>query len=151
MSSLAFRPYGLIRSLIEEALYHRAHIANVYTGIANPKEHETSALIEVILYSNVFTIRDNFIVNSQLPPVPKSKKKCDIVVRYLENGTQKIRVLCFIECKRTRTSQTFSLKALEKQAKEYCRLCLESEGDIQFVYAATMAGAHIRLWKCLRD
>jgi hypothetical protein len=64
MLSSAFRPYGLIRSLIEEALYHRAYITNVYTRIANPKEHETSTLIEVILYSNVFTIHDNFIINS---------------------------------------------------------------------------------------
>jgi hypothetical protein len=30
-------------------------------------------------------------------------------------------------------------------------LCLESEEDMLFVYAATMAGAHIRLWKCLSD
>ena len=145
MSSLAFRPHGLIKNPVEEALYHKAHIANVYTGIADPKEHETSALMEVILYSNIFTTRDNFMVNSQQPPAPQSDRKCDIVVRYLEQGAQKIRVLCFAECKRTRTSQTFSLKALEKQAKEYCRLCLDSEEDMQFVHAATMAGAHVRL------
>jgi len=136
---------------VEEALYHRAHIANVYTGISDPKEHETSALMEVILYSNIFTTGDNFMVNSQQPPAPQSDKRCDIVIRYLEHGTQKIRILCFAECKRTRTSQKFSLKALEKQASEYCRLCLDSEEDMPFVYAATMAGAHVRLWTYFRD
>jgi len=151
MSSTAFQPYGLIKSPIEEALYHRAHIANVYTGIADPKESETSALMEVILYNNIFTVRDHFIVNSQQPPTTKSDKKCDIVVRYLENGTQKIRVLCFAECKRTRTSQPFSLKALERQAKDYAEIYLKHEDDIPFVYVATMAGAHIRLWTYRRD
>lgn len=146
MSSSTFRPHGLIRSPIEEALYHRAHIANVYSGLADPKEYETSALMEVILYSNVFTSHDNFIVNSQQPPATESDKKCDIVVRYLEQGTQKIRVLCFAECKRTRTSQPFSLKALETQAKDYSTLYLDSEAEMAYVYVSTMAGAHVRLW-----
>ena len=151
MSSSAFQPHGLIKNPVEEALYHRAHIANVYTGIADPREHETSALMEVVLYSNIFTTRENFMVNSQQPPASQSDKRCDIVIRYLEQGTHKIRILCFVECKRTRTSQPFSLKALEKQATEYCILCLESEEDMEFVYAATMAGAHVRLWTCRRD
>jgi hypothetical protein len=151
MSSLAFRPHGLIKNSVEEALYRRAHIANIYTGIADPKEHETSALMEVILYSNIFTTSENFMVNSQQPPAPQSNKRCDIVIRYLEQGTQKIRVLCFGECKRTRTTQKFSLSALEKQTNEYCRLCLDSEEDMMFVYAATMAGAHVRLWTSFRD
>ncbi|PVH70803.1 hypothetical protein DL98DRAFT_597522 [Cadophora sp. DSE1049] len=151
MSSLAFQPHGLIKNPVEEALYHRAHIANVYTGIADPREHETSALMEVVLYSNIFTTRENFMVNSQQPPASQSDKRCDIVIRYLEQGTQKIRILCFVECKRTRTNQPFSLKALEKQATEYCMLCLESEEDMEFVYAVTMAGAHVRLWTCRRD
>lgn len=64
MLSLAFRPYRLIKSLIKEALYYRAYITNVYTRIADLKEYETTALIEVILYNNVFTVRDNFIINS---------------------------------------------------------------------------------------
>jgi hypothetical protein len=63
MLSLAFRPYGLIKSPIEEALYYRAYIANVYTRIADPKEYKTSALMKVILYNNVFTVHNNFIVN----------------------------------------------------------------------------------------
>ncbi|KAF4632627.1 hypothetical protein G7Y89_g5498 [Cudoniella acicularis] len=102
--------------------------------------------MEVILYSNVFTTHDNFIVNSQQPPTSNSDKRCDIVIRYLENGTQKVRILCFAECKRARTSQPFSLKALERQAKDYSELYLDSEQEIPFVYVATMAGAHIRLW-----
>ncbi|KAH6716267.1 hypothetical protein BKA61DRAFT_574090 [Leptodontidium sp. MPI-SDFR-AT-0119] len=103
MSFFAFGPHGLIRNPVEEALCHRAHIANVYTGIADPREHEASALMEVILYSNIFTTRENFMANSQQPPASQSDKRCDIVVRHLEQGTQKIRILCFVECKRTRT------------------------------------------------
>ena len=68
MSSPAFQPHRLIKNSVEEALYNRAHIANIYTGIADPREHETSALMEVNLYSNIFTTRGNFMVNSQQPP-----------------------------------------------------------------------------------
>lgn len=71
MSSLSFRPYRLIRNPVEEALYHRAHIANVYTGIADPREHETSDFMEVVLYSNIFTTGENFMVNSQQPPAQR--------------------------------------------------------------------------------
>ena len=86
--------------------------------------------MEVILYSHIFTTNEHFLVNSQQPPAPGSEKRCDIVIRYLEHGTERIRVLCFAECKRARTSQMFTLKALEKQAMEYCRLCLVSEDDM---------------------
>jgi hypothetical protein len=65
MSSSTFRAHGLNKSPIEVALYRRAHIANVYSGMADPKEYETSALMEVILYSHVFTTHKRFLVNSQ--------------------------------------------------------------------------------------
>jgi hypothetical protein len=45
-------------------LYNRAHIANVFTGIANSKEHKIVALMEVILYQNIFNNK-NFIVTSK--------------------------------------------------------------------------------------
>jgi hypothetical protein len=105
MASMAtFQPHGLIKTAIEQALYHKAHIANVYAGIADPKEHETVALMTAILYSNVFTTCENFAVSNEQPPTPKSKSCCDIVVRYLESGSQKIRALCFAECKRSNTN-----------------------------------------------
>jgi len=150
MSSSGFRPHGLIRTQIEQALYNRAHIANVYTGIADPKEYETSALMMFILYSHLFTAQENFVVSAEQPPEQTTKKRCDIVVRYLESGGQRIRVLCFAECKRARTSQKFSLHALEEQARGYCEEYLKSEPDTPWVYAATMAGAHVRLWTVKR-
>jgi hypothetical protein len=149
-STTAFRPHGLIKSPIEQALYHRAHIANVYTGIADPKEYETVALMTAVLYSNIFTTRENFVVSPEQPPTPTSDRRCDIVIRYLESGSENIRALCFAECKRASTSRPFSLKALEDQASEYCKLYLNYEG-MPFVYAATMAGAHVRLWGCWPD
>jgi len=78
-SMAAFQPYGLIRTLIQQQLYFKAHIANIYAGISDPKETETVALIEVILYRNIFT-EPHFIVNSQQPPTPTSDRRCDLVV-----------------------------------------------------------------------
>ncbi len=141
----AFQPHGLIRTPIQQQLYFRAHIANIYAGIANPKESETVALMEVILYRNIFT-EPHFIVNSQQPPTPTSGRRCDLVVRYLESGYEDISTLLFAECKRTSTSQAFSLASLETQALNYCQLYLNYQKDQIFVYAATMAGAHVRLW-----
>ncbi|KAH6714336.1 hypothetical protein BKA61DRAFT_734846 [Leptodontidium sp. MPI-SDFR-AT-0119] len=103
-------------------------------GIADTKEYETTALAEVLLYTR-FTIAENFVVNSQ----------------YLENGTEKIRLLDINEAKRASTNQPFSLKALEKQARKYCKIYLESDADVPYMYAATWAGAHVRLWKYWRE
>jgi hypothetical protein len=58
---------------IEQVLYYKAHIANVHTGIADPKEHETVALMTALLYSNVFTTCENFVVSNEQPPTPTSK------------------------------------------------------------------------------
>lgn len=104
-----------------------------------------------ILYSNIFTTRENFVVTREQLPNPPSDSRCDIVVKYLGNLFRGIRTLCFAECKRTKTSQIFGLELLEKQAIKYCQSYLDHEKDIQFVYAATLAGAHIRLWKHWRD
>jgi hypothetical protein len=142
-SSTGFRPHRLIRTLMQQQLYNKAYIANIYTGIADPKEHETVALIEVVLYKNIFT-KDYFAITSEQPASAMSKRRCDIMIKYLESGSENIRTLCFAECKRTNNSQAFSLKALEDQAVDYCKLYLAQE-KVTFVYAATMAGAHIRL------
>ena len=117
-SITAFKPHGLIKTPAQEQLYFRAHIANVYAGIADPKEHETVALVEV-LYNKTIFYEDYFMVNSQWPLAPTSDRRCDIAVRYLESGNKNIRIFDICECKRARTSQAFSLKALEKQAFEY--------------------------------
>jgi hypothetical protein len=150
MTSSTFQPYGLITNRLQESLYHRAHIANFYSGIADPKEYETSALVGDIL-NNEFTSSENFTVSSQYPPAPESSLRVDYAVRYLEQGTFKIRILLIDEDKRAKRSEKFSLKALEKQAKDYCAVCLESESDMPWVYSITAAGAHVRLWKYTRE
>jgi hypothetical protein len=99
----AFQPYGLIRTPVQQQLYFRAHIANVYARIANPKEPKTVALMEVILYRNIFT-KPYFIVNLQQLPTPTSNRRYDLVVQYLESGYENIRTLLFAECKQTSTS-----------------------------------------------
>jgi hypothetical protein len=151
LSMAAFRPHGLIRTPIQQQLYFKAHIANIYAGISDPKEPETVALMEVILSQNIFT-EPYFVVNSQYPPNPTSARRCDLVVRYLETGDVNIKTLIFAECKRTRTTQAFSLEALEDQAADYCKLYLDYENEIEspivFVHAITAAGANVRFWKC---
>ncbi|RFU26295.1 hypothetical protein B7463_g10056, partial [Scytalidium lignicola] len=144
-SATNFRPHGLIKTRMQQQFYNKAHIANIYTGIADPKEHETVALMEVVLYKNIFT-EDYSAATSEQPASLESQRHCEIVIKYLENESESIRTLCFAECKRTRKSQAFSLKALEEQAADYCKLYVEYE-RVPFVYAATMAGAHVRLWK----
>lgn len=45
----SFTAYGLIRSSMQQQFYNRAHIAHIHTGMADPKEHETVVLMEVLL------------------------------------------------------------------------------------------------------
>jgi len=140
---------GLITTRLQEKLYQRAHIANIKTGVADPKENETVALMEVIFSQNIFADKTTFIVNSQQPPVTTSRRRCDIVISYLDTSWD-ISTLCFAECKRASTHKPYSLKALEEQAMEYCAEHLQNYTDKSFIYAATMAGAHIRLWRYQR-
>jgi len=79
----SFLPHGLIRSPLQQQVYNRAHVANIYTGIADPKEHESVAVMEVVLYKNVFT-EDYRRVTSEQPVSTTSKRHCDIVIKYLE-------------------------------------------------------------------
>ncbi|TAQ90662.1 hypothetical protein B7494_g961 [Chlorociboria aeruginascens] len=142
-----FRPFGLIQTHLQGRLYQRAHIANITNGIANPKENETVALMEALFSQNIFADRNIFVVSSQQPPYPASNRACDITISYLVANLD-VSTLCFAECKRTNTRAPYMLAALEDQAMEYCTEHLEHHPDKTFVYAATMAGAHIRLWKC---
>ncbi len=62
-SIAAFQPHGLIQTPIQQQLYFKAHITNIYAGVSNLKETETIALMEVILNKNLFT-EPHFIINS---------------------------------------------------------------------------------------
>jgi hypothetical protein len=139
----SFRPHRLIRSLIQQQFYNRAHIANVYTRIADPKKHKTVALIKVVLYKNIFT-KDYFAVTSEQPASTTSKRHYDIIIKYLKSGSENIQTLCFAKYKHTNKSQAFSLKALEAQAADYCKLYLKDQ-KVSFVYTTTIASAHVRL------
>jgi hypothetical protein len=91
---------------------------------------------------------DYFAVTPKQPPSSTSKRHYNLVIKYLRNEADDISALCFAEYKLFKTSQAFSLQLLEQQSLEYCMLYLEETQD-PFVYAATIAGAHIRLWKCM--
>jgi hypothetical protein len=99
----SFRPYRLIRSLIQQQFYNQAHIANVYTRIADLKEHKTVVLIEVVLYKNIFT-KDYFAVTSEQLASFMSKRYCNIVIKYLKSESKNIRILCFATYKQTNKS-----------------------------------------------
>lgn len=144
--STGFQSYGLIKSLAQQVLYRRAHLANVTTGMADPKEHHTTALMSQILSRNIFT-EEHFTVLAEQPPSPASGKRVDIVVSYVTSDGEDLRILCICECKRTKTTQEWSLAALEKQALDYGCICLKDTG-VAFIYTATMAGRRMRLWKC---
>jgi hypothetical protein len=128
---------------MQQQFYNRAYIANVYTGIADPKEHKTVVLIKIILYKNIFT-KDYFVVTSEQLASTTFKRYYDIVIKYLKSGSENIQTLCFAKCKHTNKSQAFSLKALEEQAADYCKLYLKDQ-KVSFVYTATMASAYVRL------
>jgi hypothetical protein len=78
-SMAAFQPYGLIQTPIQQQLYFKAYIANIYARISNPKETKTVALMEVILNKNIFT-KPHFIVNSQQSLTPTSNRRYNLVV-----------------------------------------------------------------------
>lgn len=48
-----FDSHGLIRTPAQQSLYHKAHIANITTGIANPEGNETMALILDVRILNI--------------------------------------------------------------------------------------------------
>ena len=80
-----FRPHGLIKTRMRQQFYNKAQIANIYTGIVDPKEHDIVALMEVVLYKNIFT-EDYFAVTSEQPASLESQRHCEIVIKYLQKS-----------------------------------------------------------------
>ena len=113
----------------------------------DPKESATVELLENIFNKVLFRTRDDVFVNSQQPPSLESRKLCDIVIKYPVQGTSTPQILCFVECKRAKTTQPYSLRLVEQQAIDYCQVYLQSRKHLNFVYAVTACGAHVRLWK----
>lgn len=140
------QPHGFINTTALENQYRRAHIANYVPGMHDPKEYETVELLEDIFNKVVWRNHDDIHINSQQPPGIQSGKACDIVVKYNDEHGEK-RILCFVECKRTKNVTPYRLNEVEDQAFSYCKDYLASEPNLDFVYACTACGAHIRLWK----
>ena len=123
---MAFQKHGLIRTPLQQVLYFEAHWANISTGIANPKEDKTIALIEAIFNQNVFS-GPTFSSASQYPPAPNSRNKIDDAILYLDSGTASIMCLNLSESKRASSRSGYSLASLERQALDYCTEYLQSK------------------------
>ncbi|KAK2804699.1 hypothetical protein FQN50_006539 [Emmonsiellopsis sp. PD_5] len=133
-----------------EVLYQNAHFANYVEGMHDPKEYQTVELLENIFNKVIFKDKDDVFVNSQQPPGMHSNKACDIVIKYIESGSFKTKILCFVECKRSKKTKPYDLREVEKQARQYSEEYLVSEPGLDFVYVCTACGAHLRLWKYQR-
>ncbi|KAI9749021.1 MAG: hypothetical protein M1835_001659 [Candelina submexicana] len=123
MATPKFQPHGFIDTPQLEVQYRTAHFSNYFEDV---------------------------FINSQQPPEINSRKACDIVIEYTESGTFHTRVLCFIECKRTKKTTGYDLEQVEKQALEYCMAYLGSDDNLSVVYACTAIGAHIRCWRLFK-
>ncbi|CAD6444461.1 5958642b-7227-4070-a86b-3292ac887d73 [Sclerotinia trifoliorum] len=134
--SVEFRKHGLILDKASEALYKAAHIAVQKDLELNPKEHETTALMFHLLEMNVFAASDSRYTGTAEYYLDTTKgKQADIV------------------CKRTLRTTGSHLKKLEWQAYRYCQIYFQSvEGrELDHIFAATMVGAHMRIWRCEKD
>ena len=150
-SLIIFSSYGLITTPVLEYQYWRAHIENFVKGLHDVKEYETVKLLENIFNKVIFRERDDVFVNSQQPPGLHSRKACDIIIKYVASGSFMPKILCFIECKRTKKTSDYFLKKIEKQALVYYKEYLRAYSNLEFIYVYTAYGAHLRLWKYSKD
>ena len=152
MSSSIKLPQGLITSQAILALYEDAHIDSLSPD-CDPREYQTVHLLEAIFNKVLFQDHDTVFVNSQVPPHSESDLKCDLAVKYVTEKSSRPKLLCFVECKRTKKTERYDLRKVERQAREYCDEFFidRSNLNVQFIYVCTAVGAHLRLWKCSRD
>ncbi|TGO44886.1 hypothetical protein BCON_0450g00050 [Botryotinia convoluta] len=148
-----FRPHGLITNPTAEDLYKRAHIGTQGILEANPKEIETCALMAFLMNRNFTMLDDRYSVAAEWYPDPVHGEQADIVVRYCQSGDKTQQILMIGECKKTTRTSAYSLKGLEWQAFRYCQMYFQSDEGRgkEEVYAATMAGAHMRFWRSTKD
>ncbi|PLB53740.1 hypothetical protein P170DRAFT_431552 [Aspergillus steynii IBT 23096] len=115
-----------------------------------PKENVTVELMENILNKVVFAgdeRYDTVFVNSQCPPYPESDSRADLAIKYITKDN-KLQTLCIIEAKRPRASGHYNTDLVEEEALDYCEEFFKDPShDCLFVYAATIIGVKIRLWK----
>jgi hypothetical protein len=71
-TSQPFRPHGFIKTPLLEALYLAAYTPSKKLREAHRKVHSTLSLMQAILYSSLFLITKNYVVNAQEPTIHKS-------------------------------------------------------------------------------
>ena len=120
----------------------------------DPLEYETTAFWEDVFNHHLLF---GFSNNSQQPPNDDSPNRCDIVTHYLDKDYHR-KTLMFIEAKRANVSneknapnKKTGLPALEEQVLGYCDEYLGARGSQEYVYACTVTGPYIRLFKVYRD
>jgi hypothetical protein len=150
-------PAGLVKGLISFAnleLYNKARIA--FPPPANyvrPKEDIAIQVLENVLNKVVFVGKEysTVFVNSQVPPHETSSLKADLAIKYMTKA-QRLWTLCFIEGKRTSRTQSYSTRAVEEEALDYCKEYFANRSNTDdFVYAGTLVGVHLRLWIVYRE
>ncbi|PYH92692.1 hypothetical protein BO71DRAFT_400333 [Aspergillus ellipticus CBS 707.79] len=114
-----------------------------------PKESFAVRCFENVLQKVVFKDKmyDTVFINSQIEPHENSMLRADIGIHYMtERG--EVKILCFVEAKRTKPTQSFSTKGVEEEALDYCKEFFHSDrsNKTEFVYAGTLVGTHLRLW-----
>ncbi|PWY87060.1 hypothetical protein BO94DRAFT_535176 [Aspergillus sclerotioniger CBS 115572] len=118
-----------------------------------PKEDIAIQVLENVLNKVVFVGEEysTVFVNSQIPPHENSSWQADLAINYLTEE-RKLRILCFIEGKRTSRRQSYITKAVEEEALDYCKEFLVGNAtSASFVYAGTLVGVHLRLWIVHRE
>ncbi|EPE25068.1 hypothetical protein GLAREA_11649 [Glarea lozoyensis ATCC 20868] len=110
----------------------KKHYQDAYL-VAPSTDYENRALLKVLLYTQLFTAAENYVVNFQ-------QQSADIVLSHFGDGGFKPRALCFARC----DAGDSGLRELESRAREVCALCV---GEVGEVFAVTMVGVGVRIWR----
>ena len=142
--SIIFHPHGLIITPYLSRLYSTARHA---LDGSDAVEKAAAELLEDILNKQFFNDQ-NWFVNAQIAPTPRSHKSCDLAISYLRQNDMVKQLFCFIEVKRMKNSSTRKVRELEEQAEDYARIHLDASENRgkEFVYLMTAVGPFVRLW-----
>ena len=135
----SWAPHGQIKSRDLEEAYQNALNSQ-------GKEFYSIILVEDLCNSEWFP-RPNYKTNSQVPPSNTGgyNKACDLATSFIDSG-YKWHLFFFQEGKRAKRTSQSNIKALEIQAQGYCKDFLDSNQDVDMVYANTFVGVHVRFW-----
>lgn len=148
-----WKPEGLIRTRELWVAYNAAR--DRYSRLKNgtevaktPLEFETTAFWEDLYHKVLLRGYSN---NSQQPPTDTSDRRCDIVTRYFDEGSQR-RTLLFTEAKRaSEAAANGGFKKMEEQVSGYCQEYLRAENSQPSVFACTVVGPYIRCFIATKD